>query len=172
MTPSSHTPHMADSTLSDNVATLAASLNKLSCAATNALDLLTAAGFAGMRGDTADDLRRALALHIHLVHQFKVKVSTFAGTTTFRTNATTAAGAAEAAAAHQGDTPCGITVLLADPDRQALAAAHRALRIRGPLDDALKQPSLRIAMTSWARKHQRHADTRTDFKSLAANDRD
>ena len=173
MTPSLHIPLMlADGTLTDNVAALAASLDKVNCAATNALDLLTAAGFAGARGDTADDLRCALAIHIHLVHQFTVKVSTSGGTSTFRTRAANAGLAAEAAAAGQGDTPCGITVTPADPDRRALAAAHRALRIAWPLDDALKNPTMRVAIQSWARKRQRHAGPTTDFKSLAANDRD
>ena len=163
---------LATATLAEHAAAVASSLHNLGAAARSAMELLTAAGFAGMAGDTADDLRKALAIHGHLVHQFTVKVSTAAGTSTFNTHAMNACSAAEAAAARQGETACGITVTPADPDLRALSAAHRDLRISGPLDDALKDPSLRVALRSWARKRQRYATPQTDFKSLAANDRD
>jgi hypothetical protein len=158
--------------LSDHAAALLASMQALQTAATNATELLRQAGFAGMRGDTADDLRQALAIHGHLVHEFNVKVRTSAGTTTFQTHAIDAASAADAAAERNGNTPCGITVTPAEPDRQALAAAHRTLQISKPLDAALDDPSLGRALRSYARKHPVRRSTTTDFKSLAANDRD
>jgi hypothetical protein len=145
---------------------------KLQLAATNATELLEQAGFAGMRGDTADDLRQALAIHGHLVHEFNVKVRTSSGVLTFSAKAESALGAAQDAAAHHGDTPCGITVTPAQPDRQSLAAAHRVMRIAGSLDDALKHPALGPAVRTYARKHPVRTASFTDFKSLAANDRD
>lgn len=172
MTPLTNPATLVDGSLQDSAAALVASLITLTAATEQASLLLTMAGFAGASGDTTDDLKRALAIHGHLVHQFNVKVRTAAGTQIFNTRASSASSAFEAAADRQGDIACGITVMPAEPDRRALAAAHRALRINGPLDDALKQPSLRIAINTWARKHQRHANPRTDFKSLAANDRD
>lgn len=125
-----------------------------------------------MRGDTADDLRQAIAIHEHLVREFNIKVRTSAGITTFCTCAANAACAAEAELERQGDAPCGITVTPADQDHQALAAAHRALRVSGPLDVALKDPSIGCALRSYARKHPVRRPPATDFKSLAANDRD
>ena len=54
---------LAEGTLSDHAAALLASLQNIQAAANNATELLEQAGFAGMRGDTADDLRSALAVH-------------------------------------------------------------------------------------------------------------
>jgi hypothetical protein len=147
-------------------------MESLQAAAKNATELLEQAGFAGMRGDTADDLRRALAVHGHLVHEFNVKVRTSAGVTTFCTKAESAMGAAQDVAASHGDTPCGITVTPAHPDRQSLAAAHRMMRITLSLDDALKHPTFGPAVRTYARKHPVRSSSFTDFKSLAANDRD
>jgi len=156
----------------EHAAALVASMKTLQLAAANATELLVQAGFAGMRGDTADDLRAALAAHDQLVHEFNVKVRTSAGTTMFQTHASDAASAADAAVQRIGDSPCGITVMPAEPDRPTLAAAHRALRIAMPLDAALGDPSLGRALRSYARKHPVRRLASTDFKSLAANDRD
>jgi hypothetical protein len=159
-------------TLSDHAAALVESLNRLKAAAANVTELLHIAGMAGARGDTADDFRSALAIHNHLVQEFNVTVRTSAGCATYCTCAPNAAGAAEAALERQGDTPCGITVTPTDPDHQALTAAHRALRVAAPLDVALKDPSIGRALRSYARKHPVRRLPSTDFKSLAANDRD
>ncbi|WP_139168768.1 MULTISPECIES: hypothetical protein [unclassified Duganella] len=158
--------------MSEHAAALLASMTTLQAAAANATELLVQAGFAGMRGDTADDLRTALAAHGQLVHEFNVKVRTSAGTTTFQAHASDAASAVDAAVERIGNAPCGITVTPAEPDRQALAAAHRTLRIAKPLDVALNDPSLGRALRSYARKHPVRHNATTDFKSLAANDRD
>lgn len=158
-------------TIDDHAAAMVSSLVRLCAATANVQELLQMAGLAGMCGDTADDLRVALAIHGHLVHQFNVTVRTSAGAATYCTCAADAAGAAETALEHQGDTPCGITVKPAEPDRLTLAAAHRTMRIAMPLDAALDDPSLGRALRSYARKHPVLRPT-TDFKSLAANDRD
>jgi len=163
---------LATGTLSDHVTALHSSMQMLEDAADNAAQLLKLAGFAGMRGDTADDLRHALAVHGHLVHEFSVKVRTSLGTMAFHTHAADAASVVDAAMKCTGDSPCGITVTPTDPDRQALAAAHRTLGITKPLDIALEHPSLGRALRTYARKHPVHAETYKDFKSLAANDRD
>lgn len=160
-----------DSTMADQAAALMASFDRLHIAADNAGELLALAGVAGMRGDTADDLRVELAIHGHLVQQFNVTLRNSAGTATYCTCAADAAGAAEAALEHQDDAPCGITEKPAEPDRLALAAAHRTMRIAMPLDAALDDPSLGRALRSYARKHPVRRPT-ADFKSLAANDRD
>lgn len=164
---------IAGHSLSDDAAAIVKSLGRLKAAAANAAELLHISGFAGLRGDTADDLRQTLASHEQLVHEFNVKVRTKSGTTTFCTCAFNAAGAVEAELERQGDTPCGITVTpAAEPDRQTLAAAQRVLRVAGPLDKALNDPSIGRAIRAYARKHPvRHTPT-MDFKSLAANDRD
>ena len=80
--------------------------------------------------------------------------------------------AAQDAAESQGDAACGITVTPVQPDQQALAAAARAMGVKGKLDVALKDPTLRVAIHSFARNQQRRIRPTTDFKSLAANDRD
>lgn len=159
-------------TLSHHAKALLASMNALQSAATNAYELLEGAGFAGIPGDTADDLRQALANHNHLVQEFNVKVRTSAGITTFCTCAANAACAAEAELERQGDTPCGITVTPVEPDRPALAAAHRFFGVTASLDAALEDPRLGRALRSYARKHPVRRMPATDFKSLAANDRD
>ncbi len=161
-----------ESSLDDHATALLTSMKSLHAAATSAYELLEGAGFAGLRGDTADDLRQAIAIHGHLVQEFNVKVRTSTGTATFCTCAANAAGAVEAELERQGDTPCGITVTPANPDDQALAAAHRALRVAGPLEAALKDPSIGCALRSYARKHPVRRAPPVDFKSLAANDRD
>lgn len=163
---------LSDGTLSDHAAALLASMANLLTAANSATELLEEAGFAGMRGDTADDLRHALAVHGHLVHEFNVKVRTSTGTSSFCTCAMSSTAAAQEAAERQGDIPCGITVTPAQPDHRALAAAARAMGVKGQLDAALKDPTLRVAINSFARNQQRRAKPTTDFKSLAANDRD
>ncbi|KQV51338.1 hypothetical protein [Duganella sp. Root336D2] len=169
-----HAPTMtlAEGALGDHAAALMSSMKLLYAAAANATELLTQAGFAGMRGDTADDLRNAVAIHGHLVNEFNVKVRTAAGVLTFQTRAIDAASAADAAVARTGDTPCGITVTPVAPDRLALVAAHHTLRITKPLDAALDDPALGRALRSYAKKHPVRHTPSTDFKSLAANDRD
>lgn len=164
---------LIDGSLQDCAAALVASLSTLTAATEQASHLLTMAGFAGASGDTTDDLKRALAIHGHLVHQFNVKVRTAAGTQVFNTRAASASSAFQAAADQHGDTLCGITVT---PDRAALTAAHRALGIVGTLDTALKNPAMSVALHSFARKRSRRtpcaAASTPDFKQLAANDLD
>ncbi|MTW11407.1 hypothetical protein GM658_12450 [Pseudoduganella eburnea] len=161
-----------ESSLSDHATALIISMAKLRTAASNVTELLEQAGFAGQRGDTADDLHQALAIHDHLVQEFNVKVRTSTGTTTFCTCAANAAGAAAAELERQGDTPCGITVTPADPDQRSLAAAHRFMQVADPLETALKDPTIGRALRTFARKHPARRLPTTDFKSLAANDRD
>ena len=109
---------------------------------------------------------------ICLGHQFLVKTRTIGRTDVRTIAALTSHGAYDEAAQRQGDAPYSITVTPAAPGRQDLAAAQRALHIAGSLDDALKDPSLRVVMNSWARNRPRRSAPTTDFKSLAANDRD
>lgn len=158
--------------IDDSLALLEASFDRLSRAAKNAGDLLHQAGLACAAGDTADDLHQAVASCDHLLHQFLVKTRTIGRTDVCTIAASTSHGAYAEAAERQGDAPYSITVTPAVPDLQDLAAAQRALHIAGSLDDALKHPTLRVAMNSWARKHPRRFARTTDFKSLAANDRD
>lgn len=55
------------------------------------------------------------------------------------------------------------------PDRAALEVAHRHLLTAQPLDEMLKNPSLKIVLEVVARRHmQRRA--RVDVKKLQAND--
>lgn len=132
------------STMADHVTPLVESFDRLRTAAVNAGELLALAGLAGMRGDTADDLRVALAIHSHLVNQFNATVSTGAGTTTYRTCAGDAAGAQK----HQGDAPCGITMTPIELGHQLLVDARHALRVSSPLNAALNDPALGRALRS------------------------
>lgn len=168
---------LIDGTLDDCGTALQVSLDRLSLAVTNAGDLLRQAGYAGSKGDTADDLRLALAVHDHLLQQYLVKVRTSCSTDVMTIEAETAYGAYAAAAERQGDIPCGISVTpAAEGETADLAAAHRALRIKVPLVDALNDPSLGVAIRSYARGRTRARrplpSPTKDFKSLAANDRD
>lgn len=160
---------LIDASIQECATALSLSFDRLSLAAKNARDLLHAAGVAGAKGDTADDLTNALAVHGHMLHQFEVKIRTHAGTDVCTVTAHTKQGAYAAAAERQGDEPFGISVMPASQDD--LAAAHRALKINWPLSDALNHPTLSIAVHSFARKHRRPAPS-TDFKRNAANDRD
>ena len=57
------------------------------------------------------------------------------------------------------------------PDAAALEVAHHMLRTPQPLDEMLKNPSLKIILEAVARRHmQRRA--RIDVKKLQANDHD
>ena len=57
------------------------------------------------------------------------------------------------------------------PDRAALEVAHRHLLTAQPLDEMLKNPSLKVILEAVARRHmQRRA--RVDVKKLQANDID
>lgn len=57
------------------------------------------------------------------------------------------------------------------PDRAALEIAHTWLRTTSPLDEMLKNPSLKIILEAVARRHmQRRACI--DVKKLQANDHD
>lgn len=59
----------------------------------------------------------------------------------------------------------------AAPDRAALEVAHRKLLSTTPLDDMLKNASLRIIVETVARRHmQRRAGV--DVKKLQANDKE
>ncbi|MET3135418.1 hypothetical protein AAKU55_005728 [Oxalobacteraceae bacterium GrIS 1.11] len=168
---------ISDGTLRDFATALSATAEKLMVATANALELLSMAGYAGMGGDTADDLRIALACHTHLLREFSVKVRTEERTTKFNTQSTTSYAAYRSAADQQGDTPCAITVLPVEkgasiePGRAALTAAHRDLKVTAPLDDALKDGSLKVILRTVALRHMRRPP-QTDVKRLAANDHD
>jgi len=162
---------LANGSYHDCSAALTASFHTLSIAAGNAVELLTAAGFAGMPGDTADELRLAIARQQHLLSEFNVKVRTEADTTQYKAQAASSYDAYEAAADKQGDTPCSISVQPAAPDDRSLMAAHQSLRIGGTLETALKNPALNIALHSYARKHP-HRAAAMDRKRAAANDLD
>lgn len=57
------------------------------------------------------------------------------------------------------------------PDRAALEVAHSRLHVTVPLDEMLKNASLKIILEAVARRHmQRRA--RVDVKKLQANDND
>ncbi|MCC6071434.1 hypothetical protein ACFSQU_17995 [Massilia sp. GCM10020059] len=57
------------------------------------------------------------------------------------------------------------------PDRAALEVAHSRLYVTTPLDEMLKDPTLKIILEVVARRHmQRRA--RVDVKKLQANDND
>ena len=57
------------------------------------------------------------------------------------------------------------------PDAAALEVAHHMLHTPQPLDEMLKNPSLKIILEAVARRHmQRRA--RVDVKKLQANDYD
>lgn len=58
-----------------------------------------------------------------------------------------------------------------EPDRAALEVAHRLLFVTTPLDDMLKQPSLRLILENVARRHMQRRAQR-DMKKLQANDQD
>jgi len=55
------------------------------------------------------------------------------------------------------------------PDRAALEIAHRSLRCSTPLDEMLKDASLRRLVESLARRHMKRR-SRVDVKMLQAND--
>jgi hypothetical protein len=57
------------------------------------------------------------------------------------------------------------------PDRAALEVAHRRLLTATPLDEMLKDPSLKIILEVVARQHMQRRD-RVDVKKLQANDFD
>lgn len=57
------------------------------------------------------------------------------------------------------------------PDRAALEIAHIKLRTAAPLDEMLKDPSLKIILEVVARRHMQRRD-RVDVKKLQANDND
>lgn len=164
---------LLDGSYTDCAAAIIASNNVLAAAAGAAIELLSIAGLSGMRGDTADDLRVALAMHDHVVHQFNVKVRTSTAVDSFSMRAASASSAYQIAADKQGDAACGITVMhAAEPDRAALTAAHRSLNTGTSLDAALRDNSLKVILHTLARKQMRRRQPTTDFKLRAANDRD
>jgi hypothetical protein len=172
-------PTSVDGNLVDMSAALNASGEKLHVAAANVLELLAGlTGFEGTPHDTAHDLKMALAMHLHLVQEFSVRVRTGAGESHHTARCGTSYAAYAAAADQQGDAPYSITVTPSEPNREALQFAHRALGIRGSLDDALKNDSLAIAIKRVARKpHFKplpllRPASGTDLKKFAANDRD
>lgn len=57
------------------------------------------------------------------------------------------------------------------PDRAALEVAHTRLHATAPLDEMLKNTSLRIVLEAVARRHMQRRD-RIDVKKLQANDHD
>jgi hypothetical protein len=57
------------------------------------------------------------------------------------------------------------------PDRAALEVAHLRLRTTAPLEEMLKDPSLRIVLEAVARRHMQRRE-RADVKKLQANDID
>lgn len=59
----------------------------------------------------------------------------------------------------------------AEPDRAALEVARHMLGSKLPVDDMLKNPTLKAALRAAARRHMRHRD-QVDTKKLQANDND
>lgn len=57
------------------------------------------------------------------------------------------------------------------PDRAALEIAHSKLRVTAPLDEMLKNPSLKIILEAVARRHVQRRSV-VDVKKLQANDTD
>ena len=57
------------------------------------------------------------------------------------------------------------------PDRPALQVAHAMLHTATPLDEMLKNPSLKIILEAVARRHMQRR-SRVDLKKLQANDID
>jgi hypothetical protein len=57
------------------------------------------------------------------------------------------------------------------PDRAALEIAHIKIRAAAPLDEVLKDPSLKIIVEAVARRHMLRRD-RPDLKKRQANDHD
>ncbi len=168
---------IAHGRLSDFASALYATGTKLTAATQSALDLLRMTGNAGAHGDTADDLKIALACHLHLLSEFNVRVRTEERTTQFNTQSPTSFAAYAAAADAQGDTLCAITVTpvgkagQVEPTRAALAAAHRDLKVVGALDDALKDSALSVILRNAVRRQSGRRPP-TDLKRLAANDYD
>ena len=58
------------------------------------------------------------------------------------------------------------------PTREQLAAAHRAARLRGSLEEALQSPVLALCLRRTAEAHARPQPARIDFKRIAAADQD
>jgi hypothetical protein len=104
---------LLNGTLADCANAIAASYERLHTAAKNAEHLLALSGNAGMRGDTADDLAVALAVHGYILQQFQVKVKTDHQVVIYTTAAGSSFSAYTAAADRQGDMPCSITVMRA-----------------------------------------------------------
>jgi hypothetical protein len=175
---------IADGTLVDFSDALSASGARLQETAQNALDLLALSGHAGSRGDTADDLRMAMIMHLHLVHEFNVRVRSAECTCEFSACARSSIDAYDVAAAKAGDIPCSISVIPAEPSRVHMRQAQRLLGIPGDLDEVLKDRSLAIVIRRVALKPVITLTARTsqlrrrplpkggDFKRFAANDRD
>lgn len=174
---------LANGTLSDFSMAITTSGSILERAARNALDLLYMSGHACAAGDTADDLRVALAMHVHLLQEFSVRVRTAECTCAYNTRSASSFDAYAAAADCQGDTPCSISVTPCEPARDALERAHRLLGIKGTLNDALKIPALAITIRRVALKphyipaavlaksaRARRQTQAVDLKKLAAND--
>jgi hypothetical protein len=107
------TKPLADGTFADCANAIAASYERLHTAAKNAGELLALSGNAGMRGDTADDLATALAVHGHILQQFQVKVKTDRHVVIYTAAAGSSFSAYKEAADKQGDMPCAITVMRA-----------------------------------------------------------
>ena len=141
---------MQDLSTAECLIALQASCDRVSRAATRANDLLQLSGNAGARGDTADDLHNAVAMHSHLLHQFQLKLR-----------------ASSSHDEHQLHDAESIS-----PSDADLARAHKVLQLEGTLDEALKIPAMSTAIHSYARGQRRRNAHSTDFKSLAANDRD
>jgi DNA-binding TFAR19-related protein (PDSD5 family) len=57
------------------------------------------------------------------------------------------------------------------PDRAALEVAHIKLCTTAPLDEMLKDPSLKIILESLARRHMQRRSW-VDVKKLQANDKE
>lgn len=150
-----------------------ASFERLRAAANNVDDLLRDARICGTHGDTAHDLKAAVAAHGHVLYQYHVTIRTQEHVEAFQAPAESSYEAYRAAAATQGDKPCGITVTAVSHD--ALTDAHRILMISGSVDHALKVPALAVAIKTFARGKPRKKRTTipaTDYKRQAANDFD
>jgi hypothetical protein len=145
----------------DFATALSVSANSLAQAAERALELLILTGHAGSGGDTADDLRIALATHLHLVHELKAKANTEAEPGPTKKHRFTKP-ARDATPTAKPDS---------EPDLLVIAAAHRALKVAMPLSQALSNPAIKVVLHAVATK-ARKRQPRIDFRKLAANDLD
>lgn len=124
-------------TLADLTNALTASVARLQETAENALDLLALSGHAGSQGDTADDLKIAVTMHLHLMQEFSVLARTALDAYDNGFNEV---------------SPVQHALPPEEPELTVLAAVHRMLQVPTPLHIALACPKLRTVLAAVARK--------------------